>query len=1087
MEEKRKITSGDKIPGCERLTRPEEIQGLSKYLGAIRDTQEQWISENMPDEPLEIEVKDETKLPDKKEMLEKHNLQLKTSRIDLTGIKEINLREELIKLGKVKEPELPRDVDKLHTGKEPDLPTEIDRIHPSDPELPKEIDIIHPEDPQLRPGLEQLKNVLDPSLPDSNVKLRVEDDLKLSKDRATLNVQYPKVSLPKSKSELKNIQDPSLPESMIGLSVDDNINLPNTKERLGNIEDPDLPKDSLGLHVTEPDKLSDFIDNLFVDDPYLKQGKIKINITEPDKLPWEVIGIDPTIPDELPSDRLYIHPEDPELPNKRLDIEPVDPELPDTLVELETKEVEELPKAALGINPDEIKELPGSSIKLDVPEDPKRIEEVLDSMESNELYEELMRLLISGQSGKEIGQFSGHGNLELAGIISAYLGSSQISGNRAREAAGKIAEILEKQKKLLQDAQYVGPKSVDRESTIENKREGSKIQIPDGTRKKPIELYTEEDKVLRGRYQTPDSENVLKDPSNFLNPAVYDQDRYIRRLAELAVNGSDNTILGGTYNGVGLSSSLRQYLLKTTLMALYIARNKLEKISGLDRNRLPGGSTLRQGIQKLVQGGATGLIGNNSGGILRGAINLGINLLDNDNYLPKNRPGKDGSMADSEKVFKSTFGLPDKTKILSDLENELTGKRAELSSMESFRMIYSQAPEEFYEQLEDNISYLKDNIDFLGRRKNTIEGDNFSDSGIAITLHDLCPHADNVSTIEDLHKALIESPYVTTPYKLSGMGTYGGNLTLDTNAYWEVVMEPYLSPSQNGGYSYLPDIGEINFENQRLHGINTAYGPWIPINNFELQKSKLVSKSLGLYDGEINYPTSIEYTNELRLTVVDDQYKSWRRYFQRCSDVSVFSSDAHKSNHYGNILSIPTAIDRTSICVAFYKNITFRIRIYCMTPQYSTIKKFDLLCVLKDFMEEYTGDIDGGASDLNISFSIVGENPPTDSEIEKYEKEDEETGDAITILDKLAKEKLEKEAAAKAAEESKEAEKVEPTPGTDPEKISDGETKPIKPPPPPKPDPTPVRGESLLSRKEKGTLGRTWYRDPTESSDVWDI
>ena len=46
-----------------------------------------------------------------------------------------------------------------------------------------------------------------------------------------------------------------------------------------------------------------------------------------------------------------------------------------------------------------------------------------------------------------------------------------------------------------------------------------------------------------------------------------------------------------------------------------------------------------------------------------------------------------------------------------------------------------------------------------------------------------------------------------------------------------------------------------------------------------------------------------------------------------------------------------------------------------MTPQYSTIRKFDLLLVLKDFSEEYTGDIDGGAGDLTVSFSIVGENP----------------------------------------------------------------------------------------------------------------
>ena len=70
-----------------------------------------------------------------------------------------------------------------------------------------------------------------------------------------------------------------------------------------------------------------------------------------------------------------------------------------------------------------------------------------------------------------------------------------------------------------------------------------------------------------------------------------------------------------------------------------------------------------------------------------------------------------------------------------------------------------------------------------------------------------------------------------------------------------------------------------------------------------------------------------------------------------------------------------TVVDKSITCVAFYKNITFRIKIYIMTPQYSTIRKFDLLCVLKDFVEEYSGDIDTGGVDLNVTFSIVGENP----------------------------------------------------------------------------------------------------------------
>ena len=176
----------------------------------------------------------------------------------------------------------------------------------------------------------------------------------------------------------------------------------------------------------------------------------------------------------------------------------------------------------------------------------------------------------------------------------------------------------------------------------------------------------------------------------------------------------------------------------------------------------------------------------------------------------------------------------------------------------------------------------------------------------------------------------------------------------------------------------------------------------VAISNFELQKAKLTTKSIGLFDGEFSIPISAELTNEIRFTIVDDQYKSWRNYFQKCMDVAIYNSNPHSKYFYGykdndtgfdaiaNIASsiyngtydkplLPadyvSAVDKSMICVAFYKNITFRIKIYIMTPQYSTIRRFDLLCVLKDFSEEYSGDIDSGGVDLNVTFSIVGENP----------------------------------------------------------------------------------------------------------------
>lgn len=46
-----------------------------------------------------------------------------------------------------------------------------------------------------------------------------------------------------------------------------------------------------------------------------------------------------------------------------------------------------------------------------------------------------------------------------------------------------------------------------------------------------------------------------------------------------------------------------------------------------------------------------------------------------------------------------------------------------------------------------------------------------------------------------------------------------------------------------------------------------------------------------------------------------------------------------------------------------------------MTPQYGTIDKYDLLCVLKEMSEERKGEVESGGSDLELQFSVVGENP----------------------------------------------------------------------------------------------------------------
>lgn len=462
---------------------------------------------------------------------------------------------------------------------------------------------------------------------------------------------------------------------------------------------------------------------------------------------------------------------------------------------------------------------------------------------------------------------------------------------------------------------------------------------------------------------------------------------YIRQIAEW---------VGDLSAGTGL----REMLINETLHLLVALRRQLEVVTNANKDRLPGNNNGL--VSSLIQGGVSGAINS--------AIDAGINAISArpETDQPLNRPRIDNN---GERNTTPTTAANNRVEwtFQKPLEREYF-KNFSKNFVNSF---WSGEGEGF----KDNYTQFQSGY-MLGQ-------------GIYTTLMDLCKgtNPSNINSVEDLKNILKSSPYITTPSKFGTIqdGLYR-TTTLDTNSNWEIILEPFCSDTMNGGFSYLPAIQEINTENYYRHGVITHYNKWIPFVNFSLQKSRLNSKTLGLFDGEISYPVSAELMNELRLTIVDDQYKSWRHYFQKCMDVSVYNSQAHEADYYGissinhkttNVntdlyfknsrsmeisttvitnntfsgysvdndskLYIPTAVDKSNICVAFYKNITFRIRIYVMTPQFSTIRKFDLLCVLKDFTEEYEGDIDAPGPDLNLVFSVVGENP--DNNIEKIRQE----------------------------------------------------------------------------------------------------
>ena len=574
-----------------------------------------------------------------------------------------------------------------------------------------------------------------------------------------------------------------------------------------------------------------------------------------------------------------------------------------------------------------------------------QVENVLNSTNSESEIDELKNILNSRDDLNlyytNILKFAQNKNLnkgwanKVTGLMSAYLSGGEVSQGRAQQ----FEEAL--YKTIIQDEQV----KIKRDSFLED----GKGERYNKNEISALDDHTEEMKS----YELPGF-NLM---GNGCDPSSY-----LRWVAE-------NTV-GKTHG------KLRAILLDETLGLLVLARDTAEKLIHANRDRLPGNDVLSQ----LTSGGLS------LGGIAKSAVKAGAKALFGgsgpDMTLPNNRPKKN-------KETEKFTPLNDKT---ADI-HEASNKKTEI--------------------------VFKDR--YIGKPF----------AGINTTLSELCGNTE-VSSVEDMYSILRASPYIATAGKMTS-GDYNPLKvqTLDTNQFWEIIFTPFVGP-ENGGVSYLPPITEINTWNAVYHGVKTAYSTWIPITGFELSKAKLTTKTLPLFDGEISYPISMEFTNEFRLTIADDQFKSWRTYFERCMDASIYNSELHEEGDYdddyydswlgvdlseyeqesnglfGNVVSAATnavknvkslfskknkgegsggsnsngaslrkltAIDKKYQCVAPYKNITFRCTIYSMTPQFSTVSKYDLLLVMKDFVEERSGEIDGDPGDLTVMFSIVGENP----------------------------------------------------------------------------------------------------------------
>ena len=420
----------------------------------------------------------------------------------------------------------------------------------------------------------------------------------------------------------------------------------------------------------------------------------------------------------------------------------------------------------------------------------------------------------------------------------------------------------------------------------------------------------------------------------------------------------------------GIPADIKQDLMDSVLKYLVELRDTFQATQKIAPHRLPGTDT--KWWQKMLGGGslkdmAKGLLEDTSG-----------------KNAPVNRPTIDETTG---KINTTGWSYFDESGVKRTLNFGRDYLGVDLDNLEDDKP--SEKDPRFRTVKEDNVY----DYDYVT---------NIEALGLKTTFEDLCLQLNTtnstVSSLEDLKELLTKSPYITNAKQLREM-----KMSLDSNHIWEIRLYPFLGKI-NGYCSWLPNIAEMNAINWAEHQVRTRWGEWIPATSFELQTRKMSQKSLGLYDGEISYPVSMEFTNEVRLTLIDDHYKTWKRYFELCAECSTYFSgmvndDSHlvdtlvtSGSELGKVnadqklysklgkedlmsYADTTPIVRGLVCPGMYKNLTFRCLIYVMTGQFSTIQKFDLLLVLRDYSIEYSGESDANSPDLTVTFSIVGENP----------------------------------------------------------------------------------------------------------------
>ena len=518
--------------------------------------------------------------------------------------------------------------------------------------------------------------------------------------------------------------------------------------------------------------------------------------------------------------------------------------------------------------------------------------------------------------------------------------------------------------KTVKDPEYV----IKNASKVSSRDDKSGTLVPENQSSKEIssidgigELHTK-DKYRHGQsgdhgYLTPGYKLPEIGWKNFWDGGALNPSTYLRWATE-------NTI-----GKIPLKGAMKGKLIDETLALLVIAREKLEKVTKGNRDRLPGGdmgllSDLASG-KLSVKSAAKSVVG---------AVGKALSTSTVDKSQPINRPsGKQESWeAPGQEILDST----------ASTSKGGGGFFKKVGKILGGGSLGSDGGERKFDSLVNNNIKMSD-----------VSG--YKDLGIGIgqTLEDLVDSDCDLDSLEDFRKAIKTSRYITSPNKFTSTSDSTNYMTLDSNHIWEIIFKPYLG-SSNGNRTWLPSFYEIDKQNKKAFNVTTRYSSgWLPITGFELQEKKLTSKELPLFNGSFSFPIGLEFTNELRLTFPDDSLKSLRRYFDLCTKVSAYMSNIHTKDEPGYSsprddqsvnINNPTVYLDNKIHPGLYKNLSFIITIFILTPQFGTIKKCNLLCVIKDYTIENQGETDSSPTELNVTFSIVGENPKDGVSIKEF-------------------------------------------------------------------------------------------------------